>query len=288
VAGQALALAAHVLPDLVDRVGGQIRQAAVLEVPPQHLHRIELGGVGRKPNDLPAGMGRQPGGDETVLVGEPAIPDEDDGTAHVAREMAEEPLHLRATDVHARAQGQGEGDLAAAGRHDQRRDAGHLVMRPGAHGQPRRDPAGGPCAAEDGHHHEAGLIQAHQVSALAREFFLPAACPSPEPRPPGLADCCESAEGSTGRGLVKRGRSTSGGYRPVATVGWEADGCRPVGVCGCDPLAGRCGLRGLAEVEVVQGADYFWERSDLARRGELDGPEVGCVLVEREVRARLM
>jgi hypothetical protein len=47
------------------------------------------------------------------------------------------------------------------------------------------------------------------------------------------------------------------------------------------------GLRGLAEVAVVQAAD-FWNLHDLARRGELDRPRVGCVLVEREVRARLV
>jgi hypothetical protein len=46
-------------------------------------------------------------------------------------------------------------------------------------------------------------------------------------------------------------------------------------------------LRGRAEVAVVQAAD-FWERHDLARRGERDRPEVGGVLVEREVGARLM
>ena len=38
---------------------------------------------------------------------------------------------------------------------------------------------------------------------------------------------------------------------------------------------------------MVQAAD-FWTLHDLARRGRLDGPEVGCVLVEREVRARLV
>ena len=56
---------------------------------------------------------------------------------------------------------------------------------------------------------------------------------------------------------------------------------------GCDPLRPGAGLGGLAEVAVVQAAD-FWELHDLARRGELDWPEAGCVLVEREVRARLM
>jgi hypothetical protein len=46
-------------------------------------------------------------------------------------------------------------------------------------------------------------------------------------------------------------------------------------------------LRGLAEVAMVQSAD-FWTLHDLARRGELDGPELGCVLVEREVCATVM
>jgi hypothetical protein len=47
------------------------------------------------------------------------------------------------------------------------------------------------------------------------------------------------------------------------------------------------GLCGLAEVAVVQAAD-FWNLHDLARRGELDRPEIGCVLVEREMGARVM
>ena len=46
-------------------------------------------------------------------------------------------------------------------------------------------------------------------------------------------------------------------------------------------------LRGLTEVAMVQAAD-FWKLHDLARRGELDGPELACILVEREVRARVM
>jgi hypothetical protein len=47
------------------------------------------------------------------------------------------------------------------------------------------------------------------------------------------------------------------------------------------------GLRGSAEVAVVQAAD-FWNLHDRARGGDLDRPEVGCVLVEREMGARVM
>src|SRR4029450_6205923 len=47
------------------------------------------------------------------------------------------------------------------------------------------------------------------------------------------------------------------------------------------------GLRGLTEVAVVPAAD-FGKLHDLPRRRQLDRPEVGCVLVESEVAARLM
>src|SRR5262245_45040551 len=54
-----------------------------------------------------------------------------------------------------------------------------------------------------------------------------------------------------------------------------------------DPLRIDRGLCGLAEVAVVQAAD-FWELDDLASCGELDGPGIRCVLVEGEVGAYLM
>lgn len=53
------------------------------------------------------------------------------------------------------------------------------------------------------------------------------------------------------------------------------------------PLRTGWGLRGPAEVAVLQAADV-WNLHDLASRGELDRPVVRCVLVEREMSARLM
>ena len=44
-------------------------------------------------------MRDQPGGDDTMLVGEPAIPDEDDWTAHVATKVLEKPTPLRPANV---------------------------------------------------------------------------------------------------------------------------------------------------------------------------------------------
>ena len=47
------------------------------------------------------------------------------------------------------------------------------------------------------------------------------------------------------------------------------------------------GLRSLTDVPVVQAPD-FGKLHDLPRGGEHDRPEVGRVLVEREVSTRLM
>jgi len=49
----------------------------------------------------------------------------------------------------------------------------------------------------------------------------------------------------------------------------------------------KAGLRGLAEVAVVQAAD-FGNLHDLPGHGELNRPGVGCVLVQREVGTRLV
>jgi hypothetical protein len=49
----------------------------------------------------------------------------------------------------------------------------------------------------------------------------------------------------------------------------------------------EAGLRGLADVAVVEAAD-FGKLDDLSCHGELDRPEVGRVLVQREVGTRLM
>jgi len=172
-AAQAAALAAHVPLDLVDGVRSEVRESAVLEVAPEQLHRVEVGRIGRKPDDLPARMPGQPRAHELVLVRIAAIPDKDNGAPHMAREMAEKPQDLGPPNVESRVQGQGQGDLLTVRRDDERANAGDLFMRAGAYGERRRGAARRPRAAEHRHHQEAGLIEADQVSAPAGEFFLP-------------------------------------------------------------------------------------------------------------------
>ena len=113
--GQAPPLTAHVVSDLIDGVWSEIRKAAVLEVAPEQFHGVEFRRVGREPDDMPARMGRQPRAHEAVLVGAPPVPDQDHGPAHVTREVAEKPQHLRTPDVHSRVQRQREGELSPTG-----------------------------------------------------------------------------------------------------------------------------------------------------------------------------
>ena len=178
MAAQAPPLAAHVRADLIDGVRREVGETAVLEIAPEQLHRVEVGRVGREPNDRPARMPGQPRPNEFVLVRGAAIPDQDDGPADVTREMAEKPQHLGPADVQPGVQRQGERDLAAARRDDERAHAGDLFMGAGAYGERRRGAARRPRAPKHRHHQEAGLIEADQVGAPVREFFLPG--PSPD------------------------------------------------------------------------------------------------------------
>jgi hypothetical protein len=113
--------------------------------------------------------------------------------------------------------------------------------------------------------------------------------PSPKPRPTRLADPSRSRE-------LQHGEDWWGGCRRAdviessAGVRQDCEGqtvSRTGRVRGCDALPPAAGLRGLAQVAVVQAPD-FRTLYDLAGRGGLDAPEAGCVLVEREVRARLI
>jgi len=158
--------------NVVDGGRREVREPAIFEIAPKQLHRVEVGRVGREPDGRPARMPGEPRADEGVLVGVAAIPDQDDGPAHVTREMAEKPQHLGSADVQPRVERQRESDLAAAWRYDERANAGDLFMGPRAHGERRRDAARRPRAPEHRHHQEAGLIETDQVGASAREFFL--------------------------------------------------------------------------------------------------------------------
>jgi len=173
MAGHAPALAGDRGLDVFGRVGGEVGQATVLEVAPEEFHGVEVWCVRRKPDDVAAPMSREPGPHEFVLVGAPAVPEQDEGPAHMAGEMAKKPHHLGPSNVALRMQRQRQGDAPAPGRHDQGANTGDLLVRPRSHGQRRGHPARRPRPAEHRQHQEPRFIQAHEVSAEPVQFFLP-------------------------------------------------------------------------------------------------------------------
>src|SRR5512132_287362 len=124
----AAALTAHRGLDGLDGVRGEVRQATVLQVAPEEFHRVEVRRVRRKPDDVAARMSGEPGPDELVLVGAPTIPEQGDWPADVTGEMAQKPQDLGTPNVAVRMQRQRQGDPPAPRRHDQRANAGDLLV----------------------------------------------------------------------------------------------------------------------------------------------------------------
>ena len=61
MASHAPTLSADRTVDVFRGVGGEVRQAAVLQVAPEELHRVQIRGVWRKPDDATARMSGEPG-----------------------------------------------------------------------------------------------------------------------------------------------------------------------------------------------------------------------------------
>jgi len=173
MASQAPSLTAYADLDVLGGVRGEVREPAVLQVAPEEFDGIELGRVRRQPDGVAAGVGRQPRANGGVSVSPPAIPEDDEGAAHVAREMAKEAQDLRTSNVAVRIQGQRQGEPVAPRRDDQGANSGDLLMRARTHRHRRRRAAPRPGAAEHGHHQESCFIEADQVGAEPPEFFLP-------------------------------------------------------------------------------------------------------------------
>src|SRR5215813_5770197 len=114
-AREAAALAGDMGANLLDGVGRQIGETAVLEVAPQQFDGVELRRVGREPDDVPPAMVVQTGADEVMLVRAAAVPDQDDRAADVAGQMAQKVEHLGTADVHQRVQRQRERELPTGG-----------------------------------------------------------------------------------------------------------------------------------------------------------------------------
>lgn len=157
--------AAHLVLDLGDVVGSDVRKAAVFERGPDLLDGVEFGGIGREPFDVPAGRRGQGVGHAAVPVGAAEIPQEEQGPSLMAGEVAEEAEDVGPADIPLGMEGQVEGDPAAPRGDHEGADPRDLLVGPRAQGQRRGHPAKAPGAAKDRVHHKARFIEADQPGA---------------------------------------------------------------------------------------------------------------------------
>src|SRR5215813_9487576 len=94
MSGHSTSFPTHPGLDLGGRVGSEVGETAVLQVALEEFHGVELGRVGRQPDRVTAAMSLEPGADEPMFVRAPAIPEQDEGAAHVPAEVTKKPPHL--------------------------------------------------------------------------------------------------------------------------------------------------------------------------------------------------
>lgn len=157
--------------DLLHLVGGEIRQAAIFEIGPDLLDGIELGSIRREPFRVPVGGGLQIVLHAAMAVRATEIPQEDTGPSVMAGEVAEKAEDVGAADIFLGTERQVEGDPVAARGDHEGAEPGDFFMRSGAERKRRGESAKAPGPANDWGHQEAGLIEADQPGAEAREFF---------------------------------------------------------------------------------------------------------------------
>lgn len=159
----------EIVQQVVDRQRAPIGEAR-LEVVPDLLVGVELGGVGGKAFEVQARVPGAQRADGGALVNRPAVPEEEDRAVQVPQQQAEEHGDLDMADV-------GEVQVAvepeavavrADGDGGDRRNA--LVRIPMT--QQRRDPARRPSAADRRDQQEAALVEEGQVRSQAPGFFL--------------------------------------------------------------------------------------------------------------------
>lgn len=112
---------------LFDIAGGMVRQRVHLEVGPERLDRIQLGGIGRQKDSVHGAIAPSdlaPGGTMHVQ----AVPDDEHGSAELASEPAEEAEQGMRGDVLVREEAKVKSQLASSGRDGDRRDHGDALV----------------------------------------------------------------------------------------------------------------------------------------------------------------
>ena len=151
-------------------IGSAIRQGS-LEIVPNELVRVELGGVARKEVRLKARVSAQELSRRTALVRSAPVPKQDDGAAQVLEELVEEASDLRRLDVLAAIETGVKGHPPLLRRDADGGDGRDLTPTAGA-AQAGRLAPGRPRPGHVRDQEEAAFVEEDQMGAKFFGFFL--------------------------------------------------------------------------------------------------------------------
>ena len=150
---------------------GEVRQGIALEVGPEDLDGVELGGIGRQEGDV-AGLTMQVLRDDLGPVTGQPVPDDEEGTAQMASECTKERDQPGRRDIFVGAEREVQPRAMAAGRQGQGGDDGHLFACTPALIEDRGLAAGGPTTPHERGEQQATLVDEYQRGVQAPRFFL--------------------------------------------------------------------------------------------------------------------
>ena len=155
-----------------DVPGDEVGHQAVLQVRPDHLHRVEVRGVPRQPLQVQPREPPQQLPDERPLVVAPPVPDDDHLAPQVPQQAPQEPDDSLRVEVVIRVRPPVQPDPPPIGRDRDRGDRRDLIAVPPEPGQRGRSAPRRPGAADRRVEEEPALVDQDDVRALLAGLFL--------------------------------------------------------------------------------------------------------------------
>lgn len=151
---------------------GEVRHGVSLQVTPNHLDRIEVGGIGRERFAVQGTSAREESIDYLGPMRVRAIPDDDHRLLEVPAQIPDETDNAVGRDVGVGEQGKVKSYPPSVWCDGQGGYGGHFLMRASTLDEDRRPSSRRPGPSNDRRHHEAALVDKDDVGVQAAGFFL--------------------------------------------------------------------------------------------------------------------
>ena len=152
--------------------GREVGQRVTLEVPPEHLDRVDLGSIGWKEEAVEFGRASEDPGYQLGAMGEGAVPYDEDGLLHLSAKGPQKAGHARGRDVPLGMETKVKSYPLAVWRHRQGRDGGNLPMASAHLVEQWRLSARGPSAPNQRREQEPAFVDKCDIGVQSAGFFL--------------------------------------------------------------------------------------------------------------------